>query len=940
MQGISEKAIQKALKIAENVFKDFMNEVVNTRVAADRVGSLSEKDRKNIESQNRIDNRAIHLLSISGKGNIGHPEYENVTLLDHLLSVARGSMLLAIMDDVTEFEDEDVPILKRQLAITVTTAFLHDVDKDLELKINTELTESMMADKMSQYGIDSWLKKYGVELTPSQMLCLIGLVEDSQHFRYVPDHPLPRESVWAKRYVGVADKLDGAWLHKDGGYEGVINRLQKDVRIKNPIVRQWRIPPIDIFDPHHPFLLDELQRALSWRSSQLLGIPPLVEIHKDGRLLVVLPERGKPTDLVIDEAFKVFADRLPGGLRLQIETMGSKGVPKLLGGQPRYEELVNFLNGLLDQDLVKIFYVKKSTQEIVENELDEALDDIGLPLKWSEGNICLPFTDLEDVYPRAREQLQYAATAALLMNLADKPDTRKRRWVEFTSIFKDQKPSWLDDIEDEQSRRTLSALWTIVNFDEGDPEFAAIWGEEGLLRHWWEGDESYSGLRFGLEDRGSERIDAVVAHYRSLISGRRVIAEDENASGRCIVTDRPVPHKDTIRSEDRLYGLKISAFSGRDGRPEDLNRAVGHTNVGPVSALEFQLRSEAHARTTAREGDVPTLISTPTTSGLFGGFAVDNQRLLQDISIYQLATLEIKKGAISFGLNHYAERVRVARFEKLAERTADQIRQLYLLMKASLRMGRPFHIFRGLSTHQRSFFFYDAMPKFLAELIGGNELRLEQIPKALRTLELAEVILKTNGLGFDVLRSFASSRGRLGALCLTWCRLRDDEKEYGKQNDLRDRISMELKEENVSERDGAFIRFAQAASTIQKKSYDSKSHNEQLMVFNLAFEAVANAKRMGQTDKQSLIYAVAGSLEENLARKDLAASKKWRNNKSLTEGCKETAELFVNEVWIEALNGHIPPQSVKSTLAAIYRVALLDIFRSRVEDQSDKQTAP
>ncbi len=948
---MSDEAIQKALNVAEEVFRHFMSEVVNKKVVAVRVKPLDAKEQKDVDSGKRINDQPIRLLSISGKGGSAYPEYENVTLLDHLLSVTRGAVLLAVIDDVTMLEDEDIPILKRQLALTVAIAFLHDLDKDCQLKRDTELTPEMAGAKLEQYGINEWLSNYQLSLTPMQILHLIERVEDKQQFRHLSDVPLPREAVWAEKYVGVADKLDGAWLHKDQGITEVLNRLQKkDTRIKNPLTKAWRMPAIDILDPHHPFLLDELQRCISWECSGHIGIPPLIEIHKDGRLFMVLPERGKKTDETIEKAFERFAGRLPAGLRLEIDAKGSKAVPKLIDGQPDYDGLLTFLWKLYDEERVKIFYVKKEAEEIIENNLGELLDDMGLPFKWSGEKYRLPFSDLKGVDdPEIKERFINAAIAALLLNLPDKPDTRKKRGEEFNSILKEARPQWLDTIKNAQSQHTITALWAALNYEKDDSEFTAIWGEDekqnGLLRLWWEGDSKRKGLRRDIENKGGERIQAAMNHYRSLLSGRRVVADNEDAEGRCIFTDCPVPSEQVIRSQHKLDAVNISAFTGRDGHEEDLTLSKGRVHVGQVSFAEYQLRRDARNFSGISikgkdEPPAPTLISSPTTSGLFGGFAIDKRQNFQDVSASDLATADISKGALSFDLNHYMGRVRIARFEKIAEKAKEQIHQLHDLLKASLRMGRPIHIFRGLPVPKRAFFYFDAMPKYLAELIGGNELCLDQIPNALERIKAAENILNTNKLGFDILRAFVSEKGRFGALCLAWCRLSDDNKYYETRTFLMECIVKEFKEGKMSDRDKAFIRFAEAASSIQKGFGEGASHEVQLTVFDITFEAVEHALKYGQTDRQSLIYAIAGKLEENLPRKTKTgpAAAEWREGKKLLRGCIEAAERFTDEVWFGALKGHIPPQSAMSTLKGIYRVALLETYRLRKDGETNENT--
>jgi hypothetical protein len=248
------------------------------------------------------------------------------------------------------------------------------------------------------------------------------------------------------------------------------------------------------------------------------------------------------------------------------------------------------------------------------------------------------------------------------------------------------------------------------------------------------------------------------------------------------------------------------------------------------------------------------------------------------------------------------------------------------------------HVFRGLPTPQRAFFYFDAMPAYLAELIGANELRLEQLPEAIEKIKIAEVLLNTHGLGYDILRSFASVQGRFGAMCLAWCRLLD-RKEHGDTKDrLRELIIKDMEEKKMTEQDGVFVRFAEKASTIQRSFFaNSSSPREQLTVFSLAFQSVKDVIRGKQTDRKSMSYAIAGLLEENLRRRALHAADKWRDGKSLLEGCMDVAEFFVDEVWLGALKGRIPPQSIKRTLSSIYRIALLEIYLSRPKSSNGKQ---
>ncbi|MCP4105891.1 MAG: hypothetical protein GY749_10205 [Desulfobacteraceae bacterium] len=141
----------------------------------------------------------------------------------------------------------------------------------------------------------------------------------------------------------------------------------------------------------------------------------------------------------------------------------------------------------------------------------------------------------------------------------------------------------------------------------------------------------------------------------------------------------------------------------------------------------------------------------------------------------------------------------------------------------------------------------------------------------------------------------------------------------------------------MTEQDGVFVRFAEKASTIQRNFFENDVRREQLTVFNLAFQSVVDANRGKQTDRKSMICGVAGILEKNLSGRLLHAADKWREGKTLVEGCMDVAEFFVDEVWLGTLNGRIPPQSVKKVLSSIYRIALLEIYRSRRESSKENK---
>ena len=62
---------------------------------------------------------------------------------------------------------------------------------------------------------------------------------------------------------------------------------------------------------------------------------------------------------------------------------------------------------------------------------------------------------------------------------------------------------------------------------------------------------------------------------------KQVTVTNEQAEGRCIFTDEPVPFDDTIDEAVGLYEVRVSAFSGRDNRPESITSEPGTYQCQP-----------------------------------------------------------------------------------------------------------------------------------------------------------------------------------------------------------------------------------------------------------------------------------------------------------------------------------------------------------------------
>lgn len=928
--------------VATEVYSLFLTEILEKHVFSDRVGSLTEKAEQRIFlKQTHIDHRQIRLMTISGKGGWS-PEQNlaekyrhsrNVTLLDHLLSVLRGALLLRAMDASPEI---DPATLKKQLAAAAVIAFMHDIDKDLGVPRDEAIDVDKVEERVKRYGIDTFLAQYEVTLAPDQLLTLIELVEDSQARRTIAANLIPRTFERMARYVKLADKLDGAWLAH--GLEGVKERLAKDRTMSH---RNWR--EVRIHDPHHPFILDALQAGLSQACGRLSDTVPLIETHIDGMLFMLLPE--EKYEIIVERGLQRLKHSLPFSLEL---TISNRGVPQLQNDKPTFNALAQFVNDDLQERTVsQLFLVKQELVDALTVHLDRFLFPLELGPKWptnSKSALVTPFSSLENMQLTAIRNLRKAALLALLLGLKLPTgvnhnylsyDEREKQLFDTIALAP---PPWLAAIEDNKSRRNMSALWVMALAEEDPKVNDAIWQDGGLLPTWWEGDETTTGFKQGVPAEGARINQAVLQRYQQLMANEFVTGPELSSHklhGHCIFTNEPVDWKQTICSADRLYQVKISSFSGRDNRPENLAiSAKGVTHVSPVSIAEYRLRQSVHQQTGEKPSGVPSLISSPTTSGLFGGLALSNEYALATLSVYDANRLEKKKGRVLQHSLLFSHRQRIARFERWPERLKEQIQLLDLLLRTCRHTGRPIHLFRGLPTAQKAFFFCDALPPTLIRLLGGTELRLEQFDSVLNRLETAQAIVDENSLGLSLLKLYTNPATRLGAVCQCWCRFHEQLKIPSSGKDKAPiatiiRLQNEydnLKEETMSHNDAPLVTMGERAADFQKTPSRNASTNEEMLSFKLTMDTLRDLITLEQTDDRSLINGIAGELEHNLERKgktflSQAATRQQR--------CLDFATFFVEAVWHPVLKEHLPSQRQVRAMGSIYRMAFLTAAREK-----------
>jgi hypothetical protein len=941
--------IAQAMALAAEVYQAFLAEVVEVGVLRHRTGpALDQKKQRDLDAGRSIDSRPAHLMTISGKGG-WHPDPEqckryadstNVTLLDHLLSVVRGALCFAALDLLETNPEADHDLLVADLRVLAAIAFMHDLDKDLELNRDTALPLESIAERWTSYGLDRFVGEHWAPM-PDQIRSLIEQVEGTQSHRSPPAEDPPRRIINLIGYVALTDKLDGLWLKE--GIDAVLKRLREDRQLRTDLFRDWAV--IDLFDPHHPFLIDELQRAISVCCLPLL---PLIEVHHDGRLIALVPlDRSQE---IIDAAIKRMSRTLSRKLFSLSVNVSNRGVPELLDVQPDHQMMMQFMaHDLPPADLGNLFRVKKELADpATTREMDSLLRDIGLAPTWPKptGQTITPYPTPATLSEIAQQYLRTAAYLVLMVNhkqVKELPSYGQREQAIMDSVCS-ERPNWISAVSDDASRRTFTCLWVTRLTVDTPHLYECIWGDDGILARWLEGPENGRGLRDTVQGKGSDIMAAVVQHLRERLDLKAMSGTDSTVK-HCLFTDSPVPKDATFKESDDLYEIKKSAFSGREGRLESLESDLGETHISPVSYAEHRLRTHEHQAVVGKADGIPTLLSSPSVTGLFGGLALNNDKDFRALSVYDLAREQVAKGQVYRGLDVYCHRYRVARFERMPERFASsktkekkpgQVALLHLLLRASLRIGRPLHLFRGLPVAEKSFFYFDAMPRRIADVIGGNRLRLEQIPTALERLETALLILETNGLGLDVFDRYARPETRLGAVCLTWAQLHDAARDGKPDRSKRFRQEFEqlLTEDNMSDTEGPLVALGRAAARIQKRPRYSPdtSANEEMMSFKISLETAIQAWWGKQHDRESLVMAISGELETNLVRKKKYAKRCYREGQSLREGCIDFARQFIDDVWFKVLNGRPPSQANRRILTSIYRMSFLTAPRAKGDD--------
>lgn len=941
--------ISQRVSHAEVTYKTFLRTIVAEGIFSDsersrQSGMLKENEKKEITAGTRIDVRTPFLAAISGKGgwvaDKGKAEryarFTNVSLLDHLCSVVRGALVFAEMD-LTAFGVAGTE-LDRRLARIAAVAFLHDADKMLGLSRSEELTPEHVGILLKHYGVDRFLEQFAEWLEPDILIACIDEVEITRGGRLRPGAPIPpRDLVRDCAYVRLADRLDGKFLDtEEGGADAVIRQLADFDGLRTDVIKKT-MRVVRIEDPHSTFLLDELQAALSDACLIRHGVRPLIELHHDGRLLCIVPEDG--FDDVVSEALRLVVKPLKGEMRININ---NKGAIYLLDASAKLTELTNIVQlseVKLREDLLR---VKKDFAIRHRDGLDDLFASTSYLPIWPENlqnfgaQLVPPFR-----VPESEEGISAflldTQTIACVLCCTTAKDFQDSREVELCDLLKESLdldlPSWLGEA-DNVSRRSVLAALSAAYARENRELWDKLLGLDGLAALWLEGRPGRKGLNDGIESSGLRLAAVVEQHFSALVRRKLVIAKDETAEGRCHFTNQPVGAEARIDLNTGLYAVKISAFSGREGRFESHENSKAETLLSPIAEAEHRLRQIRFGKPSTRR-EVAVQVSSPTTAGLFPALAFDGSGpdhflLTKNLTFSDVLRRKRDGDKLTFSdLDGHERRLRIARYEEFPKRLVGvgnapgQIAFIRRVFEVSRRTGRPVHLFRGLPRPTAAFVSFDALPSAVELMLEGLEFRLEQIDEKIELLEKLEAIAETTGFGLDLALAIGDPQSRFGAACDALARC-----ERGAENDLRLQgirsflvNILEKSETLMSDIDRAIVAFGEAMAKVQRARNSSDGGNIPETGFRVALEAAENSVRIGQSSEDAIEAAVGGLLQDTLERRGLYARRDVRGGESLAEALNEAVKIFVRDVWFGAFIGKSPMMKRRRIAIASYRWA-------------------
>lgn len=962
------------MSVSQDVYSRFLTLVIVKHVLSDDErsradGPMSEAIGAEVAQGKRMDARRPYLATVSGKGGwdtdpakaARYAGWANVSLLDHLASVTRGALQLAEVDLTAAGVDTDA--MSRRLHVIAATAFLHDADKMLGVARETEVTVEQMEGLMQRYGVHAFLAEGGASVSAAQMTVLVDEAEVGRSGKVRPGLARPnRESINDIGYVRVADRADGMSLLVQGqqGLSPVQLALREITGFGGyhtvALTKPWTA--LEIREPHLPLLCDAFLDGVSEACLLATDMPPLLQRNHDGLALAVVPLHVR--DAVIEGGIAEILHRIGGAVRLETN---ARGALHIMDARGSHADLGTAIGDMTGKDRANLFRLHVDAMKSHGAAIDELLGPYGLAPSYpdlsSYGGKLAPFWTDEEALSETAAVAALDAIAITASLRSDKgqagkprngrarPFQPEEREKQLAALLEAALPgAWeaLADMEDGISRYNVLAAYA-AGAAAGEPELARK--VHALCDQWLAGDAAVDGAtgREGINDHitvASNRFEeAIRRHLTSILDGKAVTA-DEEAPGRCHFTNAPVPRSAVVDGASGLYGLNVSAFSGRMGRPASFRSSQSETLVSTVAEAEGRLLTKAcleAGKSPAKRG-TPVRVSSPTSAGLFPALVYERGQRARDYAMSDALRVKLVDGKLRLGdQTGLSQRNRIAVHEEYPTRTASsrtepgQVAFTRQIIEVAMRTGRPVHVFRGLPVPRPEFVHFDCLPPAIEAMLGGKGLRLEQLPGA--SLMLRGVDAIGQAFGLELALRFGDPGTRYGAACEVWSMCRD--KEEGTPSPevstagmvIRTALGRKDMEGLKTRTDSSVVDFGRAMAMVQRRSNPSDGKGFGEVGMKLAFNAVGELSRMGETSRDSLVTGVVGAIRELFERRNFYARKEVRDGLSPETAAERAATLFVDGIWNGALEGVAPASRTRKVLLATYRHAFETESRGR-----------
>ncbi len=889
---------------------------------------ISDKQKTLIEQDRRYDVRPLRWASLSAKGDSHHLESLNISLADHVLSVARGGAFFAAIRQKSRMVDQEQQSLTQVAALAFVIGLLHDLDKAYG-QPGKEIQVSHVEKAIVDLNIQKFLAVFSLSHTAQELLKGIELVEDRSAGRGAGVYPIEpdrrNQLIRAAACVKFADAMESRV--SSGDPEGMADRLvdflqdlaKADADTSSGL-QGWEV--FNLYDGHHAFIMEMFLDRIIKASIDLTGAPPLLSMYHDGRLLTILWSDQKQS--ILEQAIEGLLSKMPFTFSVLVNARGGMD----FGGRPlqAWQEVVDFVykktaTWTADPGLPRVLLLPKSVAKAHEVEILKLMQDAQVVAKWkpTEQQVFL----LSEIEPGTEQEASLVVACALALGIeVDKKTGILPQNLRFKELSVHIKvPAWIESLEDSQSKKTLLALLAVAESYQDPAKQEALFGEEGFFVQLVQGTPTSPGVFSAIPETSTRLLAGLRQHLTALMNGTVLGKDTLDPDISCFISGLPAPRSSEVSLGSMVYAIKVSAFSYRTGRPENRFSSESGTFLSPISEAEYKLRSDRARKLNRREGSLPVKVFSPSYSGLFGGVVSGHE---QELSIWDLARIPVNETQLNFP-DPYERALHLSRFEEMPRKLGDRLSVIRLMLKAILRTGRPLHVFQGMPIPHRAIFYYDALDPEISMLLGTQELRLDQLPMALKRLQLAEGLVESNLVvvlkqltGYGV----AAGHLELGGLALAIEKLQEKSTLAAASAVAKDLFHKELQMSSSQTQPlHPLVKLSQMAPSIQRRPSYQASNSEKERLLRICLEALDEAAslKIALNDAQTLQAFVAGQLRQKLDRRPAySAATSRAPQQTLAQAIDAFAETFVKEVVSGVFHHKNPSNETRSRAFALY----------------------